>query len=768
VALADATITVGQSFTAPLDDGSLQAYTKDSGVLATPVGLPFPTAAAVSRKADAQIGKNLFNPADPGVMVGYYISATTGLPVTVAGFRTTGFIAVVAGASYAISAGRQLAWYGPSLSYVSGFTPGSAVPLVISAPAGASFLRTSASDGDLALYQIEAGTVGTSYAPYAATLVNPLGANAVATNNLVDSAVTEAKLGAGAVSSLKLVDGAVTPAKASFFKLGKNLFDKTTVIADFYVNNVTGLLSANTAYYTSDYIPVTPGVAYAATAATGTGIRFTSYYNAAKEFVAGGANSTITSFTPPAGAAFIRITIYKDTLNALQVEVGAATAYEAYKFAIDSAYIPAVTAAAAVPELILPPAIYGVQGRECNVYLDNLFPSTASDYCINVDSAGSVGKQQDERWTWTPAGALTTGNLTISAHDKRSGDLLVTKTAIQRAAAATAGSGLNKKVMIVGDSLVNAGVIGQTLIDIAATDAMGITLLGTRTTGTAANKHEGRGGWSIGDYSTAGRNNYSFTVSSVTTPPALNSTTYTNNGNTYTVQEIALTGGAGTIVCSVDPLNGAPLASGTLTKGIGSGDATIAFSAFAVVPGNPFWRGGALNFTQYLTDFAQAVPDWVLISLGINDVFGYTSDGAASAAADSGFTQLDALITSIKAAGAGIKVGIVIPTPPAASQDAFGTAYATGQSRWRDKRNILIWARQLIAKYAGQEASRIYLVPSNVALDAVNGYPRDAAVPVSSRNPTITINRQSNGVHPADSGYQQIGDATWAFLKYFA
>ena len=47
VALADTTIAVGQSFTAPLADGSLQAYTKDSGAAASAIGKSFPTAAAV-------------------------------------------------------------------------------------------------------------------------------------------------------------------------------------------------------------------------------------------------------------------------------------------------------------------------------------------------------------------------------------------------------------------------------------------------------------------------------------------------------------------------------------------------------------------------------------------------------------------------------------------------------------------------------------------------------------------------------------------------
>lgn len=292
---------------------------------------------------------------------------------------------------------------------------------------------------------------------------------------------------------------------------------------------------------------------------------------------------------------------------------------------------------------------------------------------------------------------------------------------------------------------------------------MGVTLLGTQ--GTGSNKHEGRGGWTVDNYTTAGPTYYDFTVSGVTTPPAINAAQYTHNGSTYQVQSVSLTAGAGTIRCSV--VSGrAPLASGTLTKSNGAaGDATITFSASATAPGNPFWIGGAVNFPQYLTNNGLATPDWVFVALGINDCFGQTDDAACSALADAAFVKLDTLIASIKAAGAGVKVGIMIPSPPSSDQDAFGSNYGVGQTRWRDKRNILIWARQSIAKYSNQEASRIYIVPTNTALDTVSNMNIAASAPVNSRS-TVNSTRQNNGVHPASAGYQQIGDAMWAFMKY--
>ena len=334
-----------------------------------------------------------------------------------------------------------------------------------------------------------------------------------------------------------------------------------------------------------------------------------------------------------------------------------------------------------VPEVVLPPYIFAVEGRECNVYFDNLHVSSPVDFNHDVTTTSSVGKQQAERFTWIPAAALTVGTITVDVYHPRSGVKVSTKTAQLRAAAASAGSGVTRNLIVVGDSLVAAGIITQTLLDISSTDVMHVTCLGTQ--GTGPNNHEGRSGWTINQY---------------------------------------------------------------------------------VTSGSPFYISGSVNFPQYLTNNSIDVPDWVLVALGINDCFSQTNDAACSALADTELAKFDTLITSIKAAGAGVKVGVVIPSPPSFFADAFGNDYATGQNRWRFKRNVLIWARQLVAKYTGQEASRIYLIPSNTALDTVNNMSVASSAPANSRS-SVNVVRQNNGVHPGTPGYQQIADAIWAFIK---
>jgi lysophospholipase L1-like esterase len=181
---------------------------------------------------------------------------------------------------------------------------------------------------------------------------------------------------------------------------------------------------------------------------------------------------------------------------------------------------------------------------------------------------------------------------------------------------------------------------------------------------------------------------------------------------------------------------------------------------------NPFWNvgAGAVDFPNYLTANAIPVPDWVFVMLGTNDVFNETTDAAATAKAATEFAKLDTLIASIKAAGVGVKVGLMTPPPPSFDQDAFAASYNSGQSRWRFKRNLLLWNKALIAKYGAETANRIYVVPTHVNLDTVNNMSRAAAAPVNSRS-TVTVQRQNNGVHPATEGYYQIADTVWAFLK---
>lgn len=336
-----------------------------------------------------------------------------------------------------------------------------------------------------------------------------------------------------------------------------------------------------------------------------------------------------------------------------------------------------------IPTPILPPTIYGLQGREVNMYFDNCLMMSASTYDWDITGV-ALGVQQEERWTWEATAAYAASNITVSAIDKQSGKILASSACTIQAVSDNAGAGMTQRCIFIGDSLTANGIYVTELNTIAATDVMKIELLGTK--GSGDNKHEGISGWTVDLFTKAG---------------------------------------------------------------------------------SPFWDGDQVNFGWYLSTNSMPAPDWVCIMLGINDVFGQVDDASCINFAATEFKKLDTLIASVKAANANTRIALMTPTPPSSSQDAFGANYTVNQNRARFKRNIMLWNRELIARYKGRTAEKLYVCPTHVNLDTVNNMSRGALATVNSRS-TVTVKRQNNGVHPATEGYYQIADSVWAFLKNMA
>lgn len=97
---------------------------------------------------------------------------------------------------------------------------------------------------------------------------------------------------------------------------------------------------------------------------------------------------------------------------------------------------------------------------------------------------------------------------------------------------------------------------------------------------------------------------FDLTVSGITVTPTAGAT-YTHNGITWTVRSASITAGAGTITVYG---TGTPATSGTLTKTGGTGDASVAFSAY-VVDGTELYIGvpGATSYT-WTDSVAAAAP----------------------------------------------------------------------------------------------------------------------------------------------------------------
>lgn len=142
----------------------------------------------------------------------------------------------------------------------------------------------------------------------------------------------------------------------------------------------------------------------------------------------------------------------------------------------------------------LPPAIWAVQGVECNVYLEATVP--CDQRFVDLSAISTLGVHQSERWTLTAAGSGS-ATLAVEALDPYFGEAIDGADCQVVALAANTRAGESESILVIGDSLVAAHAITQTVLDRTAADTGGlaITLLGTK--GTGANRHEGIAGMSI-------------------------------------------------------------------------------------------------------------------------------------------------------------------------------------------------------------------------------------------------------------------------------
>lgn len=149
--------------------------------------------------------------------------------------------------------------------------------------------------------------------------------------------------------------------------------------------------------------------------------------------------------------------------------------------------------------LRLPPTIYAVVGRECNIYFANLLNRPLTGLIIDVVCVR--GKQQAERWTYIPVDD-TDYALSIFVYDEVTGSLLASASSTLVVVAAAAGSGAPKLLMI-GDSTTSGA---ETLTEIetlmAADTAMDVEFVGTQ--GTAPRLHEGHAGWTVAQFCITG------------------------------------------------------------------------------------------------------------------------------------------------------------------------------------------------------------------------------------------------------------------------
>jgi lysophospholipase L1-like esterase len=324
---------------------------------------------------------------------------------------------------------------------------------------------------------------------------------------------------------------------------------------------------------------------------------------------------------------------------------------------------------------------------ETNIYFANtVLNQPEQELAFEVDC--SLGNSDALHWSLT-AKRSDVGSMPLTLRVKDSvGEVLESASTTVNIVSADAGIGKAIRLLIVGDSLTHASVYPNEiarLLDGAGNPKW--QMLGThKPSGAAANvAHEGYGGW---------------------TWAAFNSR----------------------------------------------------FSVDATKPGSssPFVFPGAdekpaLNVTRYFDERCHGVrPDFIIVKLGINDCFGFNANDAKvlDTQIDGVFDQAEKLLAEFRQAAPEAEIGICLTTPGNSRDEAFVANYKDQYPRsgWNRIQHRLV-ERQL-EQFGAREDDRIYLVPTELNLDTVDGYPNN------------------NSVHPNAVGYQEIGRTVFAWLKW--
>ena len=146
-------------------------------------------------------------------------------------------------------------------------------------------------------------------------------------------------------------------------------------------------------------------------------------------------------------------------------------------------------------DLVIPPKIYGVSGKEIVFYLNNVTLNNLDNYIVRKNKGTGDLKSRNrivyniETSGWSDKTVMEIYNL--------SGNKIKDFEIPFKIVGANANSSITKKCLFLGDSFIASSAITNELYELFKDDAMNIKLLGTKGW---THKHEGRAGWSTYDY----------------------------------------------------------------------------------------------------------------------------------------------------------------------------------------------------------------------------------------------------------------------------
>lgn len=338
--------------------------------------------------------------------------------------------------------------------------------------------------------------------------------------------------------------------------------------------------------------------------------------------------------------------------------------------------------------LTLPPVQYAVAGDEMNVYFDNIVLTEHLESAKFTFRAG-LGQSQERRWSVTPT-EKQAGRHAVKVHVTQSGgETNEAESAFElHVVPANAGADRDVALLMVGDSLTHASVYPNEIARLLSRPGNPRwTMLGTHRPKNAEPgvSHEGYGGWTWARF-----------------------------------------------VDHYEPMPDLPNRKHS--------------SPFVFEQDGR----GKLDVTRYLHEKCRdRAPDFITVLLGINDCFAANPEEAADVdrRVDAMFEKAEALLAEFRKAAPKAEIGLCLTTPPNARQSGFDANYQGRYHRWGWKRIQHRIVERQLKHFGRRESEQIFIVPTELNLDPLDGYPVD------------------NGVHPNATGYKQIAASIYAWLK---
>ena len=303
-----------------------------------------------------------------------------------------------------------------------------------------------------------------------------------------------------------------------------------------------------------------------------------------------------------------------------------------------------------------------------------------------------------------------------------------------------------KNVLCFGDSLTSGGYWCQIAEERLPDNIM---FCGAKTAGKA--KYFGVGGWQWLDYTQSGRYAIRFEVTGVTSLSI--GAVYVNNGVSYTIMEVNVTDGVGNILCSPSN-NNVNVIGNTLTMQSGNSDSTITFTSWEEDQQNPLWDGTKLTFIPYAEKYADGKIDFVYTLLSWNGQTANRTDFSSV------ITEVEKFARTLHSEFPNAKLKIMGLQVPSVN-GGMGANYGATGSGYANAYGMVVTAlnqNEAYKEFCNRDEFKDYCEFINVStqFDSEYNMPQKTKNVNTRNNQTEIIG--TNGVHPTNDGYAQIGD----------